>query len=39
MKILLDTSILVHAHNLASPHQKRASDFIRNAIRRRLNCT
>jgi len=33
MKILLDTNILVHSHNKASPHQKRAGDVIRKAMR------
>ncbi|MFQ6074813.1 MAG: type II toxin-antitoxin system VapC family toxin [Candidatus Bathyarchaeia archaeon] len=32
MKILLDTNILVHSHNKASPHQKRASVVIRKAM-------
>ena len=32
MKILLDTDILVHAHNRASPYQKGASDVIRKAM-------
>ena len=32
MKILLDTNILVHAHNRASPYQKRAADVIRKAV-------
>ena len=33
MKILLDTNILVHAHNKASPHQKKASGVIKKALR------
>lgn len=32
MKILLDTNILVHSHNRASPYQKRASNVIRKAM-------
>jgi predicted nucleic acid-binding protein len=32
MKILLDTNILVHAYNKASPHQKKASSIIRKAV-------
>jgi len=32
MKILLDTNILVHAYNKASPYQKRASDVIKKAV-------
>lgn len=32
MKILLDTNILVHAHNKASPYQKRASEIVKKAI-------
>ena len=32
MKILLDTNILVHSHNKASPHQERASGIIKKAI-------
>lgn len=34
MKILLDTNILVHAHNAASPYNEKAADVIRGAIRR-----
>jgi len=33
MKILLDTNILVHAYNKASPHQKKASGVIKKALR------
>jgi len=33
MKILLDTNILVHSHNRASPYQKRAGEIIRRALR------
>jgi predicted nucleic acid-binding protein len=32
MKILLDTNILVHSHNKASPYQKRASNVIKKAM-------
>jgi predicted nucleic acid-binding protein len=32
MKILLDTNILVHAYNQASPHQKVASSIIERAM-------
>jgi len=32
MKILLDTNILVHSHNRASRHQKRAGDVVRKAM-------
>jgi len=32
MKILLDTNILVHSHNKASPYQKRASEVIIKAM-------
>jgi len=32
MKILLDTNILVHAYNKASPHQKKASNVIKKAV-------
>jgi len=32
MKILLDTNILVHSHNKASPYQKRASEVIKRAM-------
>lgn len=32
MRILLDTNILVHAHNKSSPHQKRAGDIIADAM-------
>lgn len=32
MKILLDTNILVHAYNKASPHQKKAGNVIRKAL-------
>jgi predicted nucleic acid-binding protein len=32
MKILLDTNVLVHAYNKASPHQKKASSIIRKAV-------
>ena len=32
MKILLDTNILVHAYNQASPHQKVASSIIKRAM-------
>ncbi|MFQ6086132.1 MAG: type II toxin-antitoxin system VapC family toxin [Candidatus Bathyarchaeia archaeon] len=34
MKILLDTSILVHAHNAASPYREKAADLIGGAIHR-----
>ncbi|MGB9694167.1 MAG: type II toxin-antitoxin system VapC family toxin [Fervidobacterium sp.] len=33
MKILLDTNILVHAHNKASQYQKKAADVIRRALK------
>ncbi len=33
MRILLDTNILVHSYNRASPYQKRASDVVRKAVR------
>lgn len=33
MKILLDTNILVHSHNKASPHHRKAADVIRRAVR------
>jgi predicted nucleic acid-binding protein len=33
MKILLDTNILVHAYNKSSPHQKRASNIIKQAMK------
>jgi predicted nucleic acid-binding protein len=33
MKILLDTNILVHAYNKASPCQKKASNIIKKALR------
>lgn len=33
MKILLDTNILVHSYNKASPYQRRASDVVRRAVR------
>jgi len=33
MKILLDTNILVHAHNKTSANQRKASDIIRKAMR------
>ena len=36
MKILLDTNILVHSFNKASPHQKRASDVIEKALHREI---
>jgi predicted nucleic acid-binding protein len=32
MKILLDTNILVHAYNQASPHKKVASSIIKRAM-------
>lgn len=32
MKILLDTNILVHSHNKASPYQKKASGIIKKAM-------
>lgn len=32
MKILLDTNILVHSHNKASPYQKRAGNVIKKAM-------
>jgi len=32
MKILLDTNILVHSYNQASPYQKKASDVVRKAV-------
>lgn len=32
MKILLDTNILVHSYNQASPYQKRAGDIVRRAM-------
>ena len=37
MKILLDTNILVHAHNKSSPHREEASNIIRRAIRGEFN--
>jgi len=36
MKILLDTNILVHAHNKASPFQEIASDVVRKAMRKEI---
>jgi predicted nucleic acid-binding protein len=33
MKILLDTNILVHAYNKASPNQKKASDIVKKALK------
>jgi len=36
MKILLDTNILVHSHNKASPYQKRASDVIKKVMQGEL---
>jgi predicted nucleic acid-binding protein len=33
MKILLDTNVLVHAYNKASPNQRKASGVIRKALR------
>jgi len=36
MKILLDTNILVHSHNRASPYNERASDIIRKALCREI---
>lgn len=33
MRILLDTTILVHAYNKSSPHQTRASKILENAIK------
>jgi len=32
MKILLDTNILIHSNNRASPYQQRASDVIKKAM-------
>jgi len=37
MKILLDTNILVHAHNKSSPNQKRASQVIEDAITQKID--
>ncbi|MHA1495676.1 MAG: type II toxin-antitoxin system VapC family toxin [Candidatus Thorarchaeota archaeon] len=37
MKTLLDTNILVHAHNQSSPQQKKASEILRDAIHSRLD--
>ncbi len=37
MKTLLDTNILVHAHNQSSPNQNTASDILRDAINSRLD--
>jgi predicted nucleic acid-binding protein len=36
MKILLDTNILIHAYNRASPLHRKASDIIRRALRREI---
>lgn len=36
MKVLLDTNILVHSYNRASPYQKRASDVVRKAVRGKI---
>ena len=36
MKTLLDTNILVHSHNRASPHQKKAAGIIKRAMRGEL---
>lgn len=36
MKTLLDTNILVHSHNRASPYQKKAAGIIKKAIRGEL---
>jgi predicted nucleic acid-binding protein len=36
MKILLDTNILVHAYNKSSPHQKRASNIIKQAMKGKI---
>ncbi len=37
MKTLLDTNIIVHAHNLSSPHQLRASKIIQDALHSKLD--
>jgi uncharacterized protein len=37
MRILLDTNILVHAYNKASPHQKVASSIIERAMAGEIN--
>src|SRR3990170_4826603 len=37
MKILLDTNILVHAYNKASPHQEKASKIIKKALQRKID--
>lgn len=39
MRILLDTNILVHAHNRASPHQHRAAEVLRRALRRDIEAS
>jgi len=36
MRIILDTNILVHAHNRSSPKQERASDIISRVLRKEL---
>ena len=36
MKTLFDTNILVHSHNRASPHQKKAAGIIKRAMRGEL---
>jgi len=32
MRVLLDTNILVHAHNRASPHQAKAGELLKKAL-------
>lgn len=36
MMTLLDTNVLVHAHNRASPHQAKASRIVSDAVRMKL---